>query len=145
LSGRGVVVALYVGAGTTFEAGDAVATGELESAEGGINTGDVAVYTSSNDGDVNYVGITNNLERRAAEQLSEKGIEIDAIEGLTNLSRVDARAVEQVLIEEYGGPGNQLLNKINSIAQNNAIYEQSIQRGCTILTTIGYAAPNVCG
>jgi hypothetical protein len=50
-----------------------------------------------------------------------------------------------VLIEENDGPGGQLLNKINSIAQSNPIYGQSIQRGCAILATIGYAAPNVCG
>ena len=49
-------------------------------------------------------------------------------------------------LEENGGPaGGQLLNKINSIARSNPIYEQSIQRGCAILATIRYAAPNVCG
>lgn len=43
------------------------------------------------------------------------------------------RAVEQVLIKENGGPGGgQHLNKINSIARSNPIYEQSIQRGCEI-------------
>lgn len=126
---------------------DRSATGSSVAAEGGaVNTGDVSVYTSTNAaGDVNYVGITNDIERRAAEQLASKGIDINAIEGLTNLSRTDARAVEQVLIEDNGGPGGQLLNRINSIALSNPIYEQSIQRGCAILATIGYAATNVCG
>lgn len=80
-------------------------------------------YTSTNSaGDVNYVGITNNIERRAAEQLASKGISINPIDGLENLSRSDARAVEQVLIEENGGPGGgQLLNKINSIARSNPV------------------------
>jgi hypothetical protein len=66
-------------------------------AEGGaISTGDVSVYTSENAaGDVNYVGITNNIERRAAEQFASKGINIEPIQGLQNLSRADARSVEQ--------------------------------------------------
>jgi hypothetical protein len=111
-----------------------------------INTGNVAVYTSENAGEINYVGITNNIERRAAEQLASKGINIEPIQGLQNLSRADARAVEQVLIEENGGPGGgQLLNKINSIAQSNEIYGQSIQRGCALLGGIGYSAPSICG
>jgi hypothetical protein len=130
---------------------DSCATGSSVAAEGGaaaINTGDVSVYTSTNPaGDVDYVGITNNLARRAAEQLAGKGIDIEAIDGLSgNLSRADARAVEQVLIEEYGGSGGgQLINKINSISPNNPIYQQSIQRGCAILASVGYSAPNVCG
>ena len=130
---------------------DSSATGSSVAAEGGaaaINTGDVSVYTSTNPaGDVDYVGITNNLARRAAEQLAGKGIDIEAIDGLSgNLSRADARAVEQVLIEEYGGSGGgQLINKINSISPNNPIYQQSIQRGCAILASVGYSAPNVCG
>ena len=116
-------------------------------AEGAINTGDVAVYISTDAADyVDYVGITNNIERRAAEQLGGKGIEINPIAGLENLSRLDARSVEQVLIEEYGGPrGGQLLNQINSIATSNPIYAQSIKRGCALLAAVGYAAPGVCG
>jgi len=62
--------------------------------------GDNIVYQSVGaNGEVNYVGITNNLERRAVEHHRKKGISIDAIPGLSNLSRADARAVEQVLIE----------------------------------------------
>ena len=38
-----------------------------------------------------YVGITNNLARRAAEQLAGKGIRIEKL--MTGLSRADARAV----------------------------------------------------
>jgi hypothetical protein len=66
-----------------------------------VNTGSNIVYQSIDEaGNVVYVGITNSLERRAAEHLGSKGIEIDAIPGLQNLSRADARAVEQVLIEK---------------------------------------------
>jgi hypothetical protein len=90
--------------------------------------------------------ITNNIERRAAEQFGGRGIEIDPVPGLENLSRADARAVEQVLIEENGGPGGgQLQNSINSIARSNPIYQQSIERGCEILKTVGYSASTVCG
>jgi RHS repeat-associated protein len=108
-----------------------------KAAEGGENL----VYRSLNAaGDVNYVGITGNLERRAAEQMAEKGITIQPIPGLQNLSRADARAVEQVLIETHGlgGNGGNLLNKINSISPNNPIYQQSIQQGNKLLRQTGY-------
>jgi hypothetical protein len=74
-----------------------------------------------------------------------KGIVISAINGLSNLSPFDARAVEQVLIEEYGGPkGGQLLNKINSISSKNSNYSKEIKRGCELLALVGYPAPKVC-
>ena len=112
-----------------------------------LNTGNVSVYTSTNlAGDVDYVGITNNVARRGAEHLAEKGITINEIPGLTSLSRADARAVEQVLIESNGGPrGGQLLNKINSIAESNPAYGQSIQRGCQLLAAVSYSvSSSVC-
>ena len=37
------------------------------------------------------VRITNNIERRAAEQMASKGISINPIDGPENLSRSDAR------------------------------------------------------
>jgi len=99
------------------------------------------VYQSLNGaGDVIYVGITGNFERRAAEQIVQRSILIQPIPGLQNLSRTDARAVEQVLIESYGlgRNGGTLLNRINSISLRNAIYEQSIQRGTELLRQAGY-------
>jgi RHS repeat-associated protein len=115
--------------------------GEFFGAAAGVSTGDVAVYRSLNAaGEVQYVGITNSLERRAAEHLAEKGISIEGIPGLSNLSRADAKAVEQVLIEQYGlgKNGGQLLNRINSIASSNSIYESAIQRGRELLQLVGY-------
>jgi len=115
--------------------------------ETGLSTGNVSVYTSANAaGDVNYVGVTNNVARRGADHLAEKGITISEIPGLTSLSRADARAVEQVLIEANGGAGGaQLLNKINSISPTNPVYQQSIQRGCQLLGAVSYAVPgSVC-
>jgi len=96
------------------------------------------VYTSKANGVVNYVGITNNLARRAAEQLASKGIKIEAL--IEGLSRYDARAVEQALIEIHGlgKNGGSLLNKINSIAKSNPIYAAALKRGLELLESIGY-------
>jgi filamentous hemagglutinin len=58
------------------------------------------VYVSTaGDGTIQYVGITDNLEARAAAHSAQKGIEIDPTPGLQNISREDALAAEQVLIE----------------------------------------------
>jgi filamentous hemagglutinin len=40
--------------------------------------------------------LTDNLVRRAAEHLKDKGISIEGIREIGKLSRSDARAVEQV-------------------------------------------------
>ena len=77
------------------------------------------MYLSKNaDGVTQYVGITNNIARRQAEHLASKGIEIEPL--MKNLSRSDARAVEQALIEIHGlgKNGGTLINKINSIGAN---------------------------
>jgi len=103
-----------------------------------INTGNVSVYRSVGvDGKPQYFGITNNFARRFYEHLrSPRHMYIEEIPGLRNLSRYDARAVEQVLIKDKG-LGN-LLNKINSIATTNEIYSHAIERGNEILDSIGY-------
>jgi RHS repeat-associated protein len=89
---------------------------------------------------VNYVGITNNLERRAAEHLGSKGISIRMIPGLRNLSRADARAVEQTLIEHHklARNGGTLMNRINSISQSNPAYANALQRGAELLKQASY-------
>ncbi len=99
----------------------------------------VSVYRSLDAaGNVQYTGITNNLARRAAEHLRQKGIEIEPL--LTGLSRNDARAVEQVLIEIHGlqKQGGTLLNRINSIAKSRPEYAQQLQKGHDLLKSIGY-------
>ena len=87
---------------------------------------------------VNYVGITNNLARRAGEQLRSRGIQIEKLMG--GLSRSDAHAVEQVLIEVHGlgKHGGTLLNKINSISKNNPTYANQLRRGYELLRSVGY-------
>jgi filamentous hemagglutinin len=96
------------------------------------------IYRSVENGVVRYVGITYNFSARAATHLREKGIQVTKLfeEGL---SREEARAVEQVLIELHGLSGNgSLMNQINSIAASNPIYAESIRRGTEILRAIGY-------
>jgi hypothetical protein len=59
---------------------------------------------------------------------------------LGNLSREDARAVEQVLIEFHGlgKNGGTLLNRINSIARTRPDYAALLLRGKELLQSIGY-------
>jgi hypothetical protein len=103
--------------------------------------GEYSVYVSVHKGTTQYAGITNNLIRRAAQHMAKKGISIKPITGLTNVSKVEARAVEQALIEIHGlgKNGGSLLNKINSIAKTNPIYAESLKRGHDLLKQVNYA------
>lgn len=69
-------------------------------------------------------------------------MEIEQIAGLDNLSRADARAVEQTLINYYGldKNGGDLLNKINSISSTKkpTAYEQALIRGKELLDSVDY-------
>ena len=68
---------------------------------------------------VPFFCITDDVVRRGQAHLREKGIVITKIRGLEGLSRADARAVEQTLIDFHGlgKDGGTLINKINSISQ----------------------------
>jgi filamentous hemagglutinin len=124
---------------SAIDAADKLAT---EGAADVIPTpGNMTVYTSTAaDGTTQYVGITSNVEARSAAHLSQKGIEIDPIPGLQGISSIDARAVEQVLIEYngLGKNGGSLLNKINSISATNPVYASSLERGASLLKSAGY-------
>ncbi|HUT18233.1 MAG TPA: RHS repeat-associated core domain-containing protein, partial [Anaerolineae bacterium] len=159
----GKALAVGVTAHSGFEAGRAIAAGDYNAAvhnvgrigltigwthaltepqgrSASVETGGNTVYQSVNKaGQVDYVGITGNFEQRAAAHLRLDALRIRPIQGLEALSRADARAVEQVLIEWHGlgRNGGTLLNKINSIATSNPIYESAIARGHEILRTIG--------
>jgi hypothetical protein len=76
--------------------GTAASTSGAARAAASVEVEGVSVYRAINEatGEIEYVGITNNFSRRAAEHLNTKGIKIDPIPGLSDLSRVDARAVE---------------------------------------------------
>ena len=144
--GETLIFAGTCGAGVAVGSSSKIAeAANIASKEVGVvekTSGIMKVYNSFDEatGEVNYIGMTNNLERRAAEQLRDKGIEIYQIKGLSGLSYADARAVEQVLIEYYGLPknGGAMLNKINSISKLNPIYGQSVKTGKQILDKIGY-------
>jgi len=82
-----------------------------------------------------YVGITNNLTRRG-KQHAKLGRRIAGLDHLDNLTRREARAVEQVLINRYG-LGN-LDNKINSVGINNPWYDEAIGIGNSILDGLGF-------
>jgi hypothetical protein len=106
-------------------------------------TGPVLVYQSKphpTTGEITYVGITHTFATRAATHLRTKGIEIEPIGQMQNLSRYDARAVEQTLIEFYGlgKNGGTLLNKINSIAESDSAYAASLARGQQLLKQSNY-------
>ncbi|VWC41902.1 AAdhesin HecA family protein [Burkholderia lata] len=145
-----VMMVPLVSSGSTVASGQAPLLSDSNSTNGtgtsgnsGISPdpGKTAVYVSvAPDGTVQYVGITDNIDARAAAHMSQKGISIDAIPGLENISRADARAVEQVLIEYngLGKNGGALLNKINSISTSNPIYANSLSRGMGILKSVGY-------
>lgn len=85
---------------------------------------------------VQYVGITNNYDRRAAEYLKTKGINIEPL--MQNLTGRSARAVEQVLIEYHGLSKNGDVNKISSISISNPVYEESLDSGLELLKSIRY-------
>jgi filamentous hemagglutinin len=113
--------------------------GGASAAGGGSGKTTVYVSTDSN-GNIQYVGITDDIQSRARAHLNQKGIFIEPIPGLQGISREDARAVEQVLIE-YNGLGKNsgtLLNKINSISKNNPVYAESLKRGAELLKSIGF-------
>jgi prepilin-type processing-associated H-X9-DG protein len=104
-----------------------------------LNTGTDVVYQSVNAaGDVQYAGITGDLTARAGQHAGRFAIE--EIPGLTNLSRADAQAVEQALIEMHGlaSNGGTLLNKINSIASTNPGYARAVAHGLELLQKVGY-------
>ena len=71
-------------------------------------------------GNVIYVGITKNFKARKAAHAGR----FDIVEMKDGLTRADARAIEQHLIDKIGlgKNGGTLLNKINSIATNNPIF-----------------------
>lgn len=104
--------------------------------------GKTCVYSCEVGGVTRYVGITDDIVKRGQAHMREKGIAIRRIPGLSKLSRVDARAVEQTLINYHGlgKNGGTLINKINSISavKNPTKYEQSLVRGAELLKQYKY-------
>jgi hypothetical protein len=78
-----------------------------------------------------------NDERLTATQFGHGAVLTPVIKDLT---RQQARAVEQFLIEHYGlsKSGGTLVNKINSIAQRNPMYKDAVNFAKEILTKIDH-------
>ncbi len=117
----------------------ALAPNAVAMADIGGGGGQTSVYVSVNaQKQVQYVGLTDDIARRAAEHLRERGFRIRELLG--GLSREDARAVEQALMEIHGlgKNGGTLLNRINSIARTNPQYAALLRRGMELLESIGY-------
>ena len=113
----------------------AAACSQTDCVNGARNTTYV-VYHSIENGVTRYVGITTNFARRAAEHLVDPGRVIARIPKLEGLTKFEAHAVEQVLIERHGL--SHLDNIINSIATSNPNYQQSIEVGKEILSRVGF-------
>jgi RHS repeat-associated protein len=75
------------------------------------------VYVGLENGQIRYVGITaRNIFVRQAEHLrSGKNIFLQQVNGAVNLTRTQARVIEQTLINQYRAQGVNLMNRINSI------------------------------
>jgi len=131
-------ILLFVDGVVMIEAigGTTVASSMITKSGTTTNRGVNVVYHSLKNGETQYVGITNSFVRRSGEHASRFVIE-PIVQGLT---RADARAVEQALIEihKLGKNGGTLLNKINSISPSNPIYSEAVERGMSILRSIGY-------
>ena len=96
-----------------------------------------SVYASFTAG-MPYFGRTNSMERRGNEHAKGLGIQIREIIG--GLSKTEASAVEQVLIESRGlqKNGGDLLNQINSVSPKREDYEAMKAMGRKLLDSINY-------
>ncbi|GAA4474206.1 VWA domain-containing protein [Phytohabitans houttuyneae] len=84
------------------------------------------VYRGERGGKNVYVGITVDPARRQAQH----GGKFDLIPISGELTRGEARAIEQSLIVRAGGPGSSgFLNKINSISPKHYYYEDAVEWG----------------
>ncbi len=118
---------------------DASAKKKPASPKSNLNANKTDVYVSRQPSrTVQYVGITDVFAKRAAAHLRERGLAIERL--MSKLSRDDARAVEQALIEihKLQRDGGTLINKINSIAKKNPTYAKQLDRGYELLRSIGY-------
>lgn len=96
------------------------------------------VYLGVRDGKPVYTGITNDLARRQAQH-GERFV----LQQLTSepLTRGQARAIEQALIERAGGTapkGGSFQNLRNSISPTHGYYGQAVDWGEAWLRANGY-------
>ena len=96
---------------------------KIKDAASNLNKGFNTVYVSYlKNGLIEYVGITNDFERRKKEWEGIRKI----VPYIENLDRDAARYVEQAVIDTFGfatnGRGGYLNNFINSIGRRNPKY-----------------------
>jgi RHS repeat-associated protein len=113
-------------------------TGVAASVEAGT-----VVYRVLRNGKVIYVGISKNFAARRAVQYARfgrDGVQVLPLEGIGVLARLEARGIEQALIELYrlGRNGGTLVNQINSIARTRPYYAQAVARAREVLRAAGY-------
>ncbi|MFF5494768.1 DUF6531 domain-containing protein [Streptomyces aquilus] len=108
------------------------------------NQGGYSVYHGLDaQGNKIYAGITNNMARREAQHIAKNyGIQnLVEVPGATNLKKWQARAVEQVLIEQVRASGLSRavngvpISQINSISPKRAIYGTAVRYGRMFLAS----------
>ena len=126
-------VGMEVAGGKVFEQLASVGSRAMKSIKKQRN----GIYRSLDiDDNVQYVGRTNDFNRRKGEHWRERGIDIVEFEDLQDLSYEDARGVEQALIEHYGL--DNLMNVRNGVSPNAENYDELLERGRWILEMIGF-------
>ena len=94
--------------------------GAIKDAAKDLTSGCNTVYISFKDGLLEYVGITNDFDRRKKEWEGIRNIE----KFITDLDRTSARYVEQTVIAVFGKKGTGILsNKINSIGHKGSKFD----------------------
>lgn len=91
-----------------------------------------------------YVGITDDFARREAQHLSAgRSFTPTPIRGATNLSRGQARSIEQACIVQGGRKltGGALQNQINSIDPKLPYYQDAVRYGTRYLKKVGGTCP----
>ena len=90
------------------------------------------VYFGIKDGQAQYTGITKQSLSARLSQHNRLGKGFSALEEqFSNLTRNQARAIEQFYIQSPNGPN--LLNKINSISPDFKFYEEAIEWATTFI------------
>ena len=85
-----------------------------------LEKGTNSVYVAYKNGMIEYVGITNDFNRRKGEWAGVR----DIVEFIPNLDRASARYIEQTMISVFGlgNKGGCLSNAINSIGVHGSKY-----------------------